>query len=236
MYSYFKIRERKFLFWWIVGSVFAWPLAITIGGIVAVFLGFVGGMIGGMGLLDAPESVYLAFIGIIFGSIAGFSVGAIQRLLLHNHLYWTSENWLRLSTIGGALGGVLLMFVTAAFDRNVVPYNVFSLALFLLPLGLAQWFSLRKATRHSWLWVAANGVAGFAFMRLLFFVLDGGISQYARFVDEWLLIFGVLAIAIVPGWITGVTMLHLFKRHSYELDTDTEPQPTQTESIWDHAV
>lgn len=140
------------------------------------------------------------------GVILGRAIGWIQHELLRNHLNWEMDDWIRYSTIGGTLGGVLVVFFEYGLSLWLSPMPLlFAMPLFALCLSMCQWLVLRQTARESWLWILGNVSAGVVFSGLL--------TSYSSLLDTPLWIAGLWIIATVAqSFITGVVVLWLYDR------------------------
>jgi hypothetical protein len=249
---YAKIRSGRFLFWWVVASVLVYPVAAIIGGSMLPIVGIMGGMFSTGGNNDVLNFLYGFLALLIIGAAVGFSVGLLQSNLLRNRLHWTADHWMKYSAIGGGMGtlaymGLLSMLGQVGNSALISGYNRSTewTLLLLMPafaggVALAQWFALRQAVQHAWLWVLGNVAAGIAYSG----IIAGNLPEaYVRDYDLRLL--AVLGLAvIVQGVVTGFVMLHLFEKHSYPIETDQDelayvPVPIENnrkKSVWDDAI
>jgi hypothetical protein len=151
---------------WQMFCLFA--LATILGGIVGWFFAL------------AITMMTIGFGGVLAGAIWGFSVGWAQSRVLSRyvpHKVWSG--WVSVSTIGGAVGWLLIvgLVVLAIVLEPVYPERRYSPMFALIAclvggsaLGIAQWVILRRSQSTTW-WIAANtvgfGLSGFIGLALI---------------------------------------------------------------------
>lgn len=245
--EHFEIKGMRFLLWWVVASIFVYPVAVMLVAVTMMPLSIFWSFLSVPSGSDLPGPLQF-FIGIgivmLIGAIIGYAVGQLQRWLLRSHLYWTAEHWRSLSVAGGAIGAVLVLGVMMMAERVFASDYILILAMpfYVMAVSLAQWISLREAVRSAILWVFANVVAGIVYGGLL---MMNEPSVYAPHYTLSMLSLMLLAM-IAQGVITGFVMLWLFEKHSYEVDNGTATKPAATSSdsspsggsssIWDQAI
>lgn len=251
MRDHFHFKTWQFLFWWVAGSVFVWPLGLVTSALgLMVFVMVIGFFADVFYVGDLPASLSSLLenilIALTLGGLIGWSVGVIQKNLLRKYLYWTADGWQSWSTLGGLVGSLALLIVTYAMPSNVNTITaieqplLIAMPLYVLCLSAVQMVSLSHATRWPGLWVFGNVMAGLAFSGLIFV---NGPSLAATWSLEdgssflWLAALGVLT----QGAMTGLVMLHLFEHHAYLPESPDEREredapPARPASIWDQAI
>lgn len=210
MPSPYTIKAKRFLLWWIIFSSFIWCLALPLG----IWL---------IPIIFFPLLLTL-IIPPILGALIGLFIAIFQRHLIYNRLYWEAEDWLRNSSIGGAIGLLVAVGITLALyyitdfehaDYYARPFYFYVfMPSFLFCISSAQTLSLRHAVGHSWLWVLGNLVGGIVFTGLVvdkmyfWFNEIGSADDYFLYPTIYLPL-GV----IVLGFITGFVLLFLFEKH-----------------------
>jgi len=192
-----SINHRAFLFEWIVATVIVWPLAV-------VAAGFLIGL-----TLDTLEPVRYQQVGLytlglvllsaVLGILVGFSLGALQKLVVRRWLGHDLAHW-RVLTVLGAVVGSLLVFmilegIISEYITREIADPVAPTTLVVASIGVAQWFSLRRAVDRAWLWILMTVAATLFWTPLL----ENGFEFSAQ-----------LVVAVtVNGVVTGLTMLWL---------------------------
>jgi len=232
----YQIKARPFLLWWVASSLFVWPLAIVIGGVLMFPLGMLLSVI--RPPFDANQTWYtLLSFGLIvpiLGAVIGFSIGHLQRWLFRKRLYWAADYWRRWSIGGGVLaaisvaGVVFFMQPLAMLDERVIVMVM--MPIFVSILSAVQWWLLRGAVREAWLWVLGNLAAGVVFSGLI--VMNRPALSSAGYalatMGLWLLA------ALVQGTISGFVILFLFEKKLRPMSPDGVEAKSQ--SIWDQAI
>lgn len=220
-------NSRRFLMRWIGASLLVWPVAIVGAGMALLPLVFILGRM--FRTINDPMSGngtdFLFFISMaIAGAAIGFVIGSFQRYLLRKYLLWTADRWRMASAIGGGIG-LLLIAVMGEYSQisDERPFLAI-MAIFATSLGLVQYFTLRTATRHAWLWILTNVSAGLVFGNIVHTSLPYPFSAQPL----WTLMLCVGA-AAAQGFITGLIIHYLFERQSY-------PMTDHAGSIWDRAI
>ncbi len=211
----FAYDSKRFLMWWLFASVFVWPVTIIIGGFAALALGTVLQSI----FFDAsiysatPELIGTLGVGCFIGGVIGFSVGLMQRWVLRKCLYWEPYRWLRLSVLGGLVGGVVIALTIILVGDSYYYYNfsfngeipMIWMSLIVLGISAGQWLSLRHRISGAWLWLLANGVGGLVWS-FMFMRQTGDV--------DWFMVWLVSTLAL--GAMTGGTLLWLFQNTPHE--------------------
>ncbi len=244
MKQQYDIKASSFLFWWMACAVMVWPLTLLLMGLILFPLGSAMSALGltqlnpGDGLLRLAYEIAIGLgIAALFGGIAGYSLGHLQRWMLTTRLYWVAENWRSWSVAGGALGGMVSIVLVAIMPDTL--YAGDNALLLLMPVFMAmvsvlQWRSLRHVVEHAWLWVLANVTGGIIFAGLIMMNLppESSLDYSLAVLEMWFLA------TLVQGLVTGFVMLHLFEKHSLPMDTgyaDDSARESDT-SIWDKAI
>jgi hypothetical protein len=228
--------EWSFIKMWVIYSVVVYPLAI-----VLLVVGFFGtGFITNFfrPLFPSPRIMELVALMFIGGSI-GFAVGILQTSVMRRHLFWTADRWQTYSVIGGIIGSLIvmgIMWVSQAFQpygynswqsQSFSSFNVWAMPVFMLFVSAMQWLSLRQAVSRAWLWIAVNVLAGIIFVGLVNNVGDS-ISR-----NGFLYILFIFFVPSVQGFVTGVSLLYLFKRFGYPM---VQPQIIKTGKTYAYAT
>ncbi len=246
----YKIKENRFLLWWVIGSALVYPMAIVLGGIMMVPVGMIANFFRPTSYYyDAAYGYDYALYNFLFGAAAvlvlggviGYCVGQIQRNLLRRYLFWTADHWRRYSVAGGVIGGAL-----AAFIANLLPVSagdwkfLVMMPVFVACLSLVQWLTLRQATRSAGLWIFANIIGGVVFSGVL--VMNQPDYYSRSYSTTMFFLFGLAVLA--QAIITGMMMLWLFEKYAYPPEQDLEAVPVPVEShnpnrkpsVWDDAI
>lgn len=234
------IKSGSFLFWWVMGSLFVYPAVIVFGCITFIIVSIIANVARASIQMSWSSNLDWLWMALVLPLVVGAVVGYVQRGLLRKYMYWTSDRWMLASTLGGALGAVLCIpiFAFNISDSDGVRVYAMMMPVFILAVSACQWFSLRRATRLAWLWVAANFVGGLVFASLLI----NYVPQIYYTPNYPFLSIGIwLAAAVAQGLVTGVVVLHLFEKHSYEpvLPEElrgTDLDPRRRPSVWDKAI
>ena len=228
MHTTSNYQEQPFLTWWILGGIGSWILTFVLSPVISLIFRILN-VVNIGGDLIVPDSLVGVvaiggLLGILYGGIIGFSIGIIQRRLLRNYLHWQSDYWLHLSVLGGAISGVLFVVVH-------------SIPLYLFPIGIAQWFLLPMSLRQSWLWIVANFVTSILFTGIVNLLLDARASGDGSLQGTTCMLFiGFVVVVGLSGWVTGKTLLHLFRKYDVDLDEDIYNETTSSKSVWDDAI
>lgn len=232
----YHIEARPFLVRWIVYSVVVWPMAILCGGLIAFGLSIISASVQNLASArSVNDALWLLAIPWI-GATIGFCVGHLQRNLLRKRLYWAADRWRVMSTIGGALGSLIVVGALALLGDRAVNFDdllIFAMPVFMLFVSIAQWVRLRHAVRNSWLWLASNVAAGLVFSGFVFMNQpDWSSNSYS------LLMLGLWFLGIVAqGAITGQIMLYLFQTQLHPMQPEDIPTTSeQSRSVWDEAI
>jgi hypothetical protein len=252
--------EWGFMRAWVASSIAVYPLAI-----ILLVLGFFGmGFITNFlrPLLDSARITELLILVFVAG-IIGFAIGWLQRGLMRRHLFWTADRWITYSAIGGIIGGLVVVgmmwlsqmlyfqsygYTSFAYREawTFNTFNIWAMPVFMLFVSAMQWLSLRQAVSRAWLWVIVNVLAGFIFVGLI----NNAGSSVSR--NGFLYILFILLVPSTQGFVTGISLLYLFKRFGYPMvqppviKTDkayayaTVPieknAPPRQPSVWDDAI
>lgn len=233
-----NIKSGSFLFWWVMGSLFVYPAVIVFGCISFIIVSILTNIIRASIQMSWSSSLDWLWMMLVLPLVIGAVVGYVQRGLLRKYMYWTSERWMLASTLGGALGTLMCVPLFMISDADGVRTYSMMMPFFILAVSACQWFSLRRATRSAWLWVVANFVGGLVFASLLI----NYVPHLTYRSDYPFVLMGVwLAAAVAQGLITGIVVLHLFEKHSYEpvLPEElrgTDLDPRRRPSVWDKAI
>ncbi|MEO1290747.1 MAG: hypothetical protein AAFV93_23645 [Chloroflexota bacterium] len=144
------------------------------------------------------------------GLSIGYVIGDMQQRLLHNFLRWNfGTEWVRVSSFGGLLGGILAMgtlFLVGHHLSERMQWMI-ALPLFILPMSFLQWRILREVANNAWLWILGNVVATIVFSGLFFSTqpMPFELIDPLHGILMWLLAASAL------GIITGIVMLWLYE-------------------------
>ena len=216
---------------------------VTIAMLMAVFIPFsiVINVLPGDFESGNPLSFILgmSMIGAI-GAVIGYSVASLQRWLLRKYLYWTADNWRRYSSLGGAvgawvlIGGSLLYEQLTRFSYDGMDERgfIFLMPIFIIVVAAGQWVALREAVKNAWLWILANFIGGIVFSNMI-----TTSTTNTTFYNYGFLVLGMALLAILAqGFVTGMIMLWLFEKHSYEIEGESRNGESHTSSVWDQAI
>lgn len=232
----YRIKPFSFILWWIACSIFVWPLAVVILGLVLVPI-TLGLQFLMPDLYYSPtSSMLLGILGVpLFGLTLGLTIAILQRWLLRNKLYWAADGWRKWSLLGGAIGACIVYGITSMIDI-MLPYpqsDIWSpfvmMPAYVLSVSAAQSFALRNAVKQAWLWVLGNFVAGMVFSGLLSSYYDGN-------TDIGVLAMFALAV-LAQGYITGYVLLFLFEKKLLPMAPEGYEEAVQhPKSVWDEAI
>lgn len=243
MRDMYRIKGLSVIAWWVVCSIFIWPLSAVAVAVIMLPLSIVLNVFEPLFYNSFFGNVVLALILIpMLGAIIGASMSSLQRWLLRSKLYWAADNWGSWSIAGGALGALLVAAVVFALDTtsSFEVYRGNTLVMIAMPIFLAcvsafQFVALRNAVKDAWLWILGNIVAGAVFGGLL-------VNSYPSRTDAgsgWNQI-GVIMLAVCSlGLITGSVMLFLFEKKLLPMRAETskaQKKGYHTPSVWDEAI
>lgn len=250
MHNY-QIKANRFLLWWVIGSIMVYPMAVILGGILMVPVGMVANFMRPTSYYyyntsyhsTLPDFFFGVAVVILLGGVIGFCVGQIQRNLLRRYLYWTADNWRRHSVMGGMGGAILAMMVSNLLPNSAGDWKfLVMMPVYVLCLSIAQWMTLRHATRSAGLWIFANVIGGVVFSGVLVMNQPDYYSRSYNTVMFFLFGLAVFAQAVI----TGIMMLWLFEKYAYPPEPELEPVPAPIEktppnpnrkpSVWDDAI
>ena len=205
-------NANHFLRQWLAHSLVLWPVAVVASVLawlpLAVLMVFFAQGSELPLLLKIVNSFALMLIP---GAAIGYCAGSSQLSLMRDYLNWQPENWIRYSTIGGTLGSFVVLLTTIIL-RDMMPtitQLMIAMPLFALMYSLLQWWTIRKTTRDSWMWVLGNVVGGIVFSGLLFLnQLDGAVADWQK---VWMLFMWVFAV-LGQATVTGIVLLWLYER------------------------
>ncbi len=242
------IQSKRFLGWWLFGSVIVYPIA---GGAVVALLMTVGLALDTMFNLSAVSEtvdmmLFLGFIGLA-GLIIGGTVGMLQRNTIRHHIKWDMHHWEQMSAIGGIVGGVVIFLLLVPFILNTADPDQFTIILmmplFVLCLSFFQFGVLRQYVQQAWLWTLTNVVGGLIFSGMVVVNLpETTVSPesfyYVYQFDVMTAQFAHILIAmLLQGLVTGFTMLWLFERHAIPFADETvQDKPHDIKSVWDEVI
>jgi hypothetical protein len=167
-----------------------WVIASVLGGLVGLAVGFL--------FLGA-----LVFIAVAVGMAIG------QWLILKRYLR-LAHGWVLMSLVGGFLGSLVILvlldtlggFIGLDIATVILGAGIEGL------IGVAQWGMMRSRFDKAWLWILANFLAGGVGMAVVGFLIraegafEGGV-----------LLFGILALWVIYGLITGGAMTWFLTHH-----------------------
>jgi hypothetical protein len=232
----YRIKPFSFMLWWIACSIFVWPLAVVVLGLVLVPLMIALQTVIPDIYYSPQSSVIMGIIGVpVVGMALGLTIAMLQRWLLRQKLYWAADGWRKWSLLGGAVGACIVFGMTSMIN-TMLPYNFSEkwsafvmMPSFLLFLSAAQWFTLRNAVKQAWLWVLGNVAAGMVFSGLLTAYYDG---------DTSVAVLAMFALAVLAqGYITGYVLLFLFEKKLLPMAPEgVEVDNQRPKSVWDEAI
>ncbi len=246
MQNLYRIKPYTFLFWWLVASIFIYPVASVISSIamfptVMVIEGLESTAWWSSNRFNIMHAAGGLLIIVVLGGAVGFSVSILQRWLLRNHLYWAAEGWRKASVLGGIAGAIALAVLGMAI-YTVDFYNpavaddlmlLLAMPVFIACVSAAQYVSLRHAVSQAWMWIFGNVIAGFVYGGLLY-TQQANTMTYA---DNNTLLVLLLAV-VAQGIITGHVILFLFEKKLLLSMTPEglEDDANRPKSVWDEAI
>jgi hypothetical protein len=215
---YKVMTSVRFMVLWLAGGLVTLVLAAIAAAFSLLGLSLTTGiayMVGGYSLRYVLLALALLFM-TLFGLVAGFVAGALQKSTMRQKYDAQFRWWRTLSALGGGLGMFLtgialnvplqriLLTWTLPSKNIILFYGALPVVLPLAVMGLLQWFVLQRYVHGAWTWILANGVGGLVLYSLLVStVLTGGITL------------PLLLVAVVAPWIiSGFTMIWLFQFNS----------------------
>jgi hypothetical protein len=216
-----QIDPNRFLRHWLINAVLVWPVVaiacLVLWSPLTLFLTMLGGY---RAFSFLSEIASLLSLVIMPSLVIGYFVGNFQRNLLADELHWDIESWQRQTVVGAILGAILVVLGSFfKFGNSFEQESVFVMPLFVLGLSFAQWFSLRRESRHAWLWILGNITGGIVFSSLL---LLNHVESLAS-VDSLVLLGWWLVAATAQGLVTGIVMLYLYERPIQEEGRELAP-------------
>lgn len=194
----------------------SWAIATALGELV----GFIAPTLAGVGIaaLGLPDPAMAVGV-TLAGSLEGAALGYAQSLVLRRHLPQVNR---RAWVLASALGAVVAYSI-GMLPSSIGDFERFSPALlaaggsllglvFLLSMGLPQWFILRRHLPRAGWWVGANALAWP--LGVLVPVVGMMLVPDAAPLPVWVAV-GILSgllMGLVVGAITGATLDYL--RHS----------------------
>ena len=203
------VNPNRFLRHWIASAMTVWFVAAVACLLAWIPIAVLSSMLAQFASLTViAEMLTMIAIFTIPGLTIGYVIGDMQHKLLRDILHWDMHSWIRYSSIGGLLGGFLVIFATILFGAQLSDRLQWMLALplFMLPISIMQQRILRTYVRETWLWILGNVVGAIVFSSLMFgqqVILDAFPATSALM---WLLAAAAL------GIITGIVMLWLYER------------------------
>lgn len=237
MKDLYRIKPYSTLAWWIAGSFFIFPVVVVAVGATMAFLSMVSILLS-MVLPYALMDLLPLLLFPIIGGIIGFCMAVIQRWILRNRLYWAADNWVPWSTIGGAVGAIVLglfaMVLSPYLYMNLnESYYLFAMPIFITVLAAFQMIALRHAVKQAWLWIISNFVGGLVFAGVI--IRSMRVSYYG---DDFSIILLSIFAVFALGMITGFTMIFLFEKKLLPMQVEaSDPIPDDhIPSVWDNVI
>lgn len=177
------------------------------------------------------ESAWAALVGIVLmsatGAIEGGLVGWLQWLVLRAPFpQITRRAWIRATIIGAVVAWFLgtlpstLMDMGAAETGTAVAEPALATVLLLaagmgLVLGVVlafpQWWVLRTAVPHAWVWLPANAAAWAAGMPIIFALIDLAQRSNSTAVIILTILMGLFFTGAVVGAVHGLALVWLMR-------------------------
>ncbi|MDQ7027866.1 MAG: hypothetical protein Q9P01_22225 [Anaerolineae bacterium] len=239
MKNLYRIRPLHFLLWWVACSVFIWPLAVLMIGLVMVPIAFV--MQGVFPYMPDNDIILAVTIAPLMGISISIAIATLQRWLLRNKLYWAADSWRKWTMLGGAVGAIAVYGVVSAVENIFSSYLYYyandwgtflMMPVFVLCVAAFQWLSLRHAVKQAWLWILGNAIAGIVFSGLIY-----RNQSFLDFDSGWAALL-IMALAVLgQGFITGFVMLFLFEKKLLPMTPEgQEMDSDRPKSVWDEAI
>lgn len=230
----YRIRPLHFLLWWVACSVFIWPLAALMIGVIMIPIAFV---MQGIFPYMSDDNIIVVFTLVpLVGIVIGMAIATLQRWLLRNKVYWAADGWRKWTVFGGAVGAIVV-FGMASVVEGIYPYNYdwgtfLMMPIFMLCVAAMQTLSLRHAVKQAWLWILGNGIAGIVFSGLLH-----RNESFLNFDSAWAVLTVVALAVLGQGFITGFVMLFLFEKKLLPMSPEgREMESDRPHSVWDEAI
>lgn len=236
MRDLYRIKPLKTLAWWIVTSLFVWPLALMALATVGIpYAYIVSSLQDNFNLNYDFYWIFGAIATPFAGAIIGAVIAFLQRRILRNNLYWTADKWYRWTMIGGAVAaslvGIAVLVSADSIYNNGPP--LFMMPIFLAVVSSFQFIALRHAVKQAWLWIIANIVGGIVFAAV---PLNNQVDYYNSNSEFTSLGIGILAVVSL-GFITGFVLLFLFEKKLLPMRPESdEDNPKEPKSVWDRAI
>jgi hypothetical protein len=153
----YRIKTLPFLLWWVACAIFVWPLATIAVGIAMIPILLLANMLIPNDFFYSGSYEFIMPLVIIplIGISVGFTVAGLQRWLLRSKLYWTADNWRKMSIIGGIIGA-LATGAVVWFMGETLPYRLQSdwqwflaMPVFVGFVSAFQWLTLRHAVKDA---------------------------------------------------------------------------------------
>lgn len=221
-------NPNLFLRQWLAHAIGIWPVAAVASLVAWTPIAIV------LSLLGQFESLTFIINGIstlafftIPGAVIGYVIGDFQQTLMRQHLHWDVSEWVKFSVFGGFIGGMLVILMMLLFGTQVSEQVqlILALPLYILPLSVAQWWTIRRDALEAWMWILGNVVGAIVFSGLFFInqPLPLTDAQPINMIIMWLIAASAL------GIITGIVMLWLYERPLAEHDNENELAPVYVE-------
>jgi hypothetical protein len=212
--------DRCFLLWWVLTSAVGWGLAAFLVVYAIRVVDRIGGFLFGPMVFGVAHDTFLfafraAVSGTLSGILLGVVIGTLQWLLLRRHIPQASW-WIAATVAGLGLGFGASSVISMAPDSLFVQLgglywnvlqSVVCILLALLILGLFQRLVLRQHFSRTWWWLLPNALASLS----VFFVW-GEVSMRSTFLEALGAATLAAVIGLVPGILTGVTLLFISRR------------------------
>lgn len=197
-----------FLVHWVLANVLSWPgslfLCMLLWWPFSIFLNFLELYTATNFLIPLIET---SFRVIVFGIVFAYVLSGFQKSLAQEELNWHLETWLKYSSFGGLIGGlVILSLLYMPLSSSTVWF--LTMPIFMSILSFFQWLKLRQMVYEAWLWILANFSAASVFSGLLFMNSPDTLIH-----NDPLLHFSLWILAILAqSLITGIVLLYLYDR------------------------
>lgn len=213
------VRPNLFLRQWILNAIGIFPVAAIASLITWTPVAILMAILGNFEMLSIlTRIIFTMALLILPGASIGYAIGEVQRNLMRDYLKWDIKAWINRSIVGGFIGGLLIIGFIFVFENQLATQTQLMaiLPLFILPISIAQWTTLRRIARDAWLWILANVVGAIVFNGLLFMNQNLFAPQFEPI--KMLLLW--LAASAALGVITGIVILWLYERPITEWDAD----------------
>lgn len=248
------IKTTRFWLAWIFASLLVYPMVIACFVALSMILSPIFTAISptyyGVSNI-ALDTMYLIVMSSGIGGIVGFCIGLLQQSVIKRYFHITFHRWQRATIIGGMIAAPVMtiamqsvnsvisnsyweLYETGLAHPLTTLTAIMPMVMYVTVMSAIQVVILRRYVSHAWLWIMANGIAGFMFSMLVSTSFEFGIGNW------------ILA-AIAQGAVTGFAMLWLLHYFTNEVEIDEKQEfayqhvPIENDepsepSVWDDAI